>query len=364
MISNCLQIWCLILQLKMKFDFMRKKKLIFIGIILSFVCSSLVAQTDTTTFKPSGKIITRIFADYSAGLNSHSDNSGFDITRALLGYNYRITPTLQARVVIDGTAGHSTDNKLEVYLRNAYLNWCDKGFDVYVGEIGMLKFATQEKFWGHRYVMKSFQDDNKMSASVDIGLTAKYTFAPNFSADLTIVNGEGYKEVNKDNSNRYGLGLTYQPITNITLRAVGDLYNESVDMRDNLPEGVMTANYANEYSLSLFGGYKNKIVTAGVEYAHVFNRGFIKDKEIHGFSVYSTVKIASKWQVYARYDNLDSSSPSNFGTEWNDRDGQAMIAGVQFQPLKQLKISPNFRNFNPDRDKSEQYIFINLEFNL
>lgn len=343
---------------------MNKIKLKFIGFVLFFVCTNLSAQTDTTTFKSSGQIITRIFADYSAGLNNYSNNSGFDITRALLGYNYCITPTLQARVVIDGAAGHSTNNKLEVYLRNAYLNWCDKGFDVYVGEIGMLKFATQEKFWGHRYVMKSFQDENKMSASVDVGLTAKYAFTSNLSADLTIVNGEGYKEVKKDNSNRYGLGLTYQPINSITLRAVGDLYNESADMRDSLPEGVLTVDYANEYSLSLFGGYKDKIVTAGVEYAHVFNKGFIQDKEVYGFSVYSTVKIAPKWQVYARYDNLDSSSPSNFGTEWNDRDGQAMIAGVQFQPLKQLKISPNFRSFNPDRDKSEQYIFINLEFNL
>lgn len=343
---------------------LRISKLPFLFLTLS-ISINCFSQTDTIAFKPSGRVIARAFADYSSGLSSNTNNaSGFDLTRAFLGYNYRITPTLQAQVIIDAAAGHSTSNSLDVYVRNAFLQWADKGFEVNVGEIGMLQFNMQENYWNHRYVLKSFQDFNKMSASVDIGVTAEYTFSPRFAADITIVNGEGYKKVQKDNSNRYGVGVTAYPVQNFVVRAFGDLYKESQDMREALPSGIVDASYKNQYSLSLFLGYKTDNLSSGVEYNRVYNKGFIEKKDYFGYSVYASLKVAPKWRVYARYDNMDSSSPANFTGEWNNLDGQLMIGGVEYCPMKQLKISPNIRNINSERGESEQYLFINLEFNL
>ena len=336
---------------------------ILFALLISVSCFS---QTDSIAFKPSGRIIARAFADYSSGLSKNTNNeSGFDLTRAFLGYNYQITPTLQAQIVIDGAAGHSSTNSLDVYVRNAYLQWADKGFKVSAGEIGMLEFKVQEDYWGRRYVLKSFQDLNKMSASVDLGVTAEYKVNSFLEADLTVVNGEGYKEVKKDNSNRYGVGVTAYPIKNLAVRVFGDLYNDSQAQREALPTGVTEADYKNQYSLALFVGYKTDFFTGGVEYNRVYNKGFIEKKDYFGYSAYASYKVAPKCWIYARYDNMDSSSPSNFASKhWNKSDGQLMIGGIEFRPLKQVKISPNFRNINPQRGKSEQYLYVNLEFNI
>lgn len=327
------------------------------------ICSSSVAQ-ETDEFKPSGKIIARGFFDYSQGFGHVNNESGFDITRAFLGYNYQISRTLQARVIIDGASGRNEKGNLEVYLRNAYLNWKDKGFDVYVGEIGLKQFSTQEKYWMHRYVMKSFQDLNKMAPSVDLGITAEYKINDYISADLSLTNGEGYKKVEKNNSTRYAAGVSLFPIKNIIFRVYADIYTDGEDVRDALPEGVTYTKYTDQKTLSLFAGYQDKILSGGVEYNRVFNKGFVEDKDYYGYSAYASMQVAPQWRVYARYDIMDSKIPAEFTSPWNSLDGQLMMGGVEFQPFKQLKISPNFRNINADRAKSEQYLFVNVEFNL
>lgn len=316
-------------------------------------------------FKPSGKIIARGFLDFSTGLGSNTnEETGIDITRAFLGYNYKITSALEAQVIIDGASGKTSSGGSEVYLRNAFLRWKDKGLDISVGQIGLMQFSIQEAYWKHRYVMKSFQDLNKMAPSVDLGATAAYSFSPYISADVSYTNGEGYKKVEKNNSARYAAGVSLFPFKGAILRVYGDIYNESEKLREGLPEGITEADYKNQYTLSLFAGYQNEVISGGVEYNRIYNKGFIEKKDYYGYSVYASGKVAKKWRVFARYDLMDSSKPSNFVDQWNKLDGQLMMAGVEFQPLKQVKIAPNIRNINPDRGKSEQYVFVNLEFNL
>ncbi|NDV96236.1 hypothetical protein D0T84_15140 [Dysgonomonas sp. 521] len=339
------------------------KRYYFISTLIFLLAISSSYAQDSLAFKPSGKIIARSFFDYSKGFGE-DDKSGFDITRALLGYNYKFTPTLQAQVVIDGAAGKTSSDGLEVYLRNAFVSWNDKGFNISAGLIGLMEFSVQETYWMHRYVMKSFQDLNKMGPSVDLGITAAYTFSPYLSADISLTNGEGNKKIKKDNSMRYAAGLSLYPMENTIFRIYGDIYNESEDLRDALPESVTDANYKNQYTLALFAGYQNARISFGTEYNRVFNKGFIEKKDYYGYSFYTSVKFAPKWRAFTRYDLVDSSTPDNFTAPWNSLDGQLMMIGIEFQPVKQLKIAPNFRNSNPDRSKSDQYLFVSVEFNL
>lgn len=341
------------------------RSFIFLFIIGLFFSSPLrSAAQDSIAFKPSGKIIARGFFDYHKGFGAANNESGFDVTRALLGYNYQITPTLQAQVVIDGASGRNADGKLEVYLRNAFIRWQDKGFDISLGEIGLLQFSLQEKYWRYRYVLKSFQDLNKMSPSVDLGITAQYQIAKFLSADISLTNGEGYKKIEQNKSNRYAAGINIIPIQNTIFRIYTDIYNDGKDIRDKLPKNVVQSKYGDQKTIALFAGYQNSVISAGAEYNHVFNKGFIQDKNYFGYSVYGSYKFADKWSVYSRYDWMNSKTPMQFIEQWNDLDGQLTIFGIEYQPLKQLKISPNFRNTNPNRNKSEQYFFVNLEFNL
>lgn len=339
-------------------------RILFVFLISFLTLNTSLFSQEDTDFKPGGNVIARSFFDFSQGFGHANKESGFDITRAFLGYNYRITPTLQARVIIDGASGRDSDGNLQVYIRNAYINWKDKGFDVHVGEIGLLQFSIQEDYWMHRYVLRSFQDLNSMAPSVDVGATAEYKFNDYISADLSLTNGEGYRNVVKNSSTRYAAGISLFPLRNTILRVYADIYNDGEDARDALPEGVTEVKYNDQKSLALFLGYQNEHISGGVEYNRVFNKGFIQDKDYYGYSAYATYQFAPKWRVYARYDIMDSKMPDEFLSPWNDKDGQLMIGGVEFQPIKQIKISPNFRNMNADRDKSEQYLFVNVEFNL
>lgn len=333
---------------------------LFTFVLICFSTVLYSQEKETNEFKPSGSVIARAFLDYSTDFDNES---GFDITRAFLGYKYQILPELSAQAIIDGAAGNK-DDRLEVYVRNAFLNWKDNKLNANVGLIGLLQFSKQEKYWQYRYVLKSFQDLNKMAPSVDLGLTAEYKIADFLSADISLTNGTGYKEVKKSGSKRYAGGLSFYPVKNTIFRIYSDIYNESKDLRNNLPEGITSGNYKHQYTLSLFAGYQNDMVSAGAEYNRVFNKGFIEDKDYFGYSFYSGIKIHPKWKIYARYDLMDSNKPAAFASEWNNLDGQLMIAGVEFRPFKQIKISPNFRNINPDREESKQYLYINLEFNL
>lgn len=338
--------------------------LISILLLTTFLAPHDLSAQDSLAFKPTGKVIARGFLDYSSGLGNEKNTSGFDITRALLGYNYKFTRTLQAQVVIDGASGKTSSGSQEVYVRNAFINWKDQNFNINGGLIGLLEYNTQELYWMHRYVLKSYQDLNKMAPSVDLGASFEYTFNPFISADLTFTNGEGNKKIKKDNSARYAGGISIHPIKNTVFRIYGDVYNHSEELRDALPTGVTNANYKNQYILSLFAGYMNKTISCGAEYNHLYNKGFIENKDYYGYSFYSSVKVASKFRVYGRYDLTESTNPDNFTEPWNDLDGQLMIVGLEFHPVKQLKISPNIRNMNPTRSKSEQYIYINIDFSI
>ena len=329
-----------------------------------FLFTNYIHAQDSLTFKPSGRIIARSFLDYSTGFGNVNKEKGFDITRAFLGYNYKFAHAWQGQVIIDGASGKNSSSGLDIYLRNALVNWNDNGFNINIGLTGLLQFSTQEDYWKHRYVMRSFQDLNRMAPSVDMGVTAEYTFNEYISADLSLTNGEGYKKIKKDNSMRYAAGLNLHPIKNTILRIYTDIYNDDEANRDALPVGVENAKYKDQYTLSLFAGYQNNVISGGAEYNRVYNKGFVEKKDYYGYSFYASGKLAKQWRTFARYDLIDSHTPSNFNEQWNSLDGQLMMIGVEFQPMKQLKIAPNFRNINPERGKAEQYLFINVEFNL
>lgn len=315
------------------------------------------SQSDSTTFKPSGKVFGVSFFDYSSGLNSHSNNSGFDITRALLGYKYQFLESLTATIAIDGAAGRSTDDKLQVNLRNAFLSWEEGAFKLDVGLATLKQFSLQQDMWGHRYALQSQQDMGDLGQSVDIGAVATYTFCPFFSADLSITNGEGYKTIRKDKSMKYSIGATLKSKSNLIFRLYGDVYTTDRDQFDKLGS---RAQMKNQFTTSAFIGYDNDLIVAGIEYNLQFNNQYVRTNNVEGFSVFSTIYFHPKWNAYARYDYYDSSLDKDEQVLYDDR--QLMIAGIEFSPISNLKFSPNFRNINYSRSKSEQYIFISGEF--
>lgn len=326
------------------------RKLLLSAICLSTVVALSAQEKEKSGFKVTGKPIVTVFANYSAGIGKVNDVSGFNLERAYLGYDAKVAKNLSAKVVFDIGTSKVKDSDLErlAYIKNAQITWNVNNFTLDFGLIGLQQFNFQEKFWGYRYIAKSFQDQYKFGSSADMGMIGTYKFTKWLSADLSLTNGEGYKKLNIDNRNRYGIGATVEPLKGLALRAYYDTYSRS--------EGD---GLKNQQTLAAFAGYKHDFFSVGAEYNMQLNTKFKDGKDQDGFSVYATGSIHKKFALFARYDSIASSD------DWNAKnDGSNLIAGLQYTPIKYLKISPNFQSWKGKDAKANSYIFVSIEFKL
>ncbi len=327
-------------------------KRILISVVLAAICLSSFGQQqeEKKKFQIKGQPIVTVFANYHAGIGRANQESGFALDRAYLGYQFSLTEKLSGKVVFDmgSTKVSGSDLERVAYIKNAMLSWKTGNFTLDFGLIGLVQFSVQEKFWGYRYIMKPFQDEYKFGSSADMGILGKYKFTKWLSADITISNGEGYKKLNSDNKNRYAVGTTILPVKNLTLRAYYDLASKNI-------EGDATKDQQN---LAFFAGYKHELFSIGAEYNKMYNTKFKEDHDQFGYSVYSTIKLEDQFNLFGRYDNLASKD------DWSSADGQRILIGIQYAPIKQLKIAPNFSTWNPREGKSSSFAYLNIEFKL
>ncbi len=319
---------------------MRTTKLVILSLLLG--TSTLFAQ-DNKESKPKGKVSAKIFMNFHNGLGNMNEDGGFQ---------YQITNSLMGKVTFD-VGNPSNGSKLEntAYVKNAMLTWKEGNFTVDFGLIGTKNFNTQEKFWGYRYLFKSFQDEYKWASSADMGASVSYKISHCISADLTFINGEGYKNLQSTNNYRTGLGLTYKPCDNFIVRGSYDNYSKD-DNNDALKD---------QNIIALFGGYKNKDFSVGAEYNMLSNYKFIDGNDLTGISTYATYNASKKFKIFGRYDNLSSDK------DWNEsKDGELFLAGVEYNPVKNLKIAPNFRTWSPKESgaDNQSYIYLSVELSF
>ena len=293
------------------------------------LCVANASAQEAETFTPSGKPVVTIFSNVHTGIKSAGDESGFGLERCYLGYEYQFTKELKAKAVYDMGTSKVAGSDLERigYVKNAFVQYSKGNFTTSFGLIGMELFNVQEKFWGNRYLKKSFLDEYKYGSSADMGITGKYSFGKMASVDATISNGEGYKKLNVDDCFRYGLGLTFNPVKMLTLRAYADRYD--------CPQ-IDTLDLKAQSTLALFAGIKTDILAFGCEYNYMWNSKFANNSDLFGFSAYTNVTISDKWQGILRYDNANKSVD---GT--SDNVEQVFLVGAQFAPAKELKLTPN-----------------------
>ena len=323
-----------------------KKKLILAGLV---ACIGITAQAqDAKTEEPKGKAIVQVFGNFHTGFGDDKDNRGFELERSYLGYEYKLGNGLSVKGVMDiGKSSDVTDYQRIAYIKNAQVSWKTGNLTLNGGLISTTQFNFQEKFWGYRYIMKSFQDKYKFGNSADLGISVVYKFADWVSADAIIVNGEGYKKIQKNDGLNYGLGVTLTPAKGFQIRLYGGL-NESVD------EGKK-----NTTNMAAFMGYKHDKFAIGAEYNYMLNASFTEDNDLFGYSVFGSVKLAKYAELYARFDDLYSNE------DWNiAKDERAAILGAQFKLGKYVKIAPNFRMTMPKADgtKNAYSAYINCYF--
>lgn len=308
-----------------------KKPLLTIMVVL---CITLIAmsQEPKEAFTPKGKPIIRIFSNAHSTFADGNNTSAFEVTRVYLGYEHHFSEEFSGTVIYDVADPGVGKLQMTSYLKNAFLNYKHKNLSVNFGMMPTTQFKVQEDFWGNRYIEKVFQDAYGFAASADLGVSATYKFSKMFSADLAIANGEGYKKVQADTKYKTALGITFNPVKELTIRGMADVM------------GQETA----QNTFAGFVGYKTGKLALAAEYNYQKNHAMVADNNYFGTSFYGSYNLSKKAKFFARYDDLKSNTPSGKTDNWNlAGDGQLYMAGFEYALVPGIKLSPNFRGWNP-----------------
>lgn len=309
------------------------------------VCLCIVAQAqDHKNEAPKGNAIIRVFSNFHTGFGAENNDRGFELDRSYFGYQYAVTPNLEIKAVMDvGKSSHVDDLQRVAYIKNAQVKWTKGNLILNGGLISTTSFKIQEDFWGYRYMKMVLQDYYKFASSADLGLSVAYKFAEWISMDAIIVNGEGYKKIQKNDGLQYGLGATFFPVEGVTMRIYGSI-NERSDK--SLENSILYATFI---------GYKHEKFSIGAEYNRIENMSNIDNHNLSGVSIYSTIKLCYKVNSFLRHDNIWSKD------DWNvNKDEATYMAGIEYSPCRYVKIAPNFRYHHAKsaitRNRSMAYI--------
>ncbi len=305
-------------------------------------------------FRPHGSPIIKVFTNFHTSVMSDKEDAAFEIRRAYFGYRYQPGAHFEIALKLDiGSPNDASEYSLLrrfAYFKNAYLRYTAGRLTTQVGIIDVYAFGEQEDYWGHRYIQKSFMDEYGFSPAADLGWSIAYRFHDMVSADFGIYNGEGYTKLQDDNAFKTALGVSIFPVKDLIVRVYGDY----------MKKGPV------QLTMGGFAGYKFRDkLTAGVEYDYQLNYNNGDGKDKYGYSVYGSWDFTPNWQVFARYDQVYSNSLPDEDQPWDlASDGSGLIGGVQYSPIRQVKIALNYQDWVPYAANAgnDAYIFLNFEY--
>ena len=284
-------------------------------------------------FKPSGKVEVRIFTGFNTTFSDGEMHSKFDVNRAYLGYNYNFSRTLSGRIVYD-VADPSVGNlKFTGMLKFAYLRYNTDKWTITGGMIPLPEYDHADKKWGYRYIYKPSHDIYGFGTAADLGLSVVHRIAPWISADVTLMNGEGYKLTEADSTFKAAAGITLLPVKSVSLR--GYLDNMGKDGMNQQTAEVILSWEGRGYLLSAAFHYrKNHKLVEGHDYRVLTFNG--------------RVPVSERVVLLGRYDYAASSSVGSEEEPWNlAKDGQFFLGGIEFAISPGVNLSPNFQGWRP-----------------
>lgn len=331
---------------------MKKTLLLALAIYTFFGASS---QTDT--FQPSGNPFAVIFANFHQGVTpASSSESAFELVRGYIGYEYTFSPNFYGKINLDIGSPEDLSEYAKArryaYFKNAFLRYKQDRFEAEFGLIGLREYKLMEAVWERRYLMKTLADEYSIGASADLGMNLHYAFTDFWDVDFTIMNGEGYNNVQTDGIFKYAIGSTLKPLKNLTTRWYYDITSDEM--------------LQSTYHIFLSYDFKGKANLAG-EALYRTNEKWKEDRDRYGFSVYGKYNITSKYQLFARFDKMASNKLEGEVSTWNlASDGSAFVAGIQFQPIKKIKLALDYHDWVPyaANGETKAFIFLDLEVKL
>ncbi len=342
-------------------------KVSFYTLIMCFLPLVIFAQEESDEFKPNGKAFGKVYWNYhyDASPNTEKKNS-FEINRSYLGYNYNLSPDLSMNITIDGEKS-SDASDFTFFLKKAYVKYRVLPIvKLEMGMIGLKQFDTQEKFWGYRYMFKALEDEFKYGSSADLGINAEVHLTEKLTANIFLLNGEGYTS-KQDNNGRlkFGGNLLYKPIEELVIKVYGDVYGGNVSVNDSV---VVTDTVAIK-TLNVFAGYKTDKFRIGAGLAiqkdgNKYN-SIAANHDLFGWSVMGTYVINDYFELFGYVLSSESNVLEDEEMGWNyEKDCIVYLGGVQYAPVKGLKMSVNARFWDNKYLDNESLLYFSCEFSF
>jgi hypothetical protein len=312
--------------------------------------------SDSVAHDKHGRVYGLIYTDVFTRINSEVKSSAFEMKRIYIGYEKDLSDAFEANIKIDiGSPDDLSPFSIVrryAYFKNAYVKYHHQKVSVLFGIIDLQQFKLQEKIWEHRYIEKSFADLYRFGSSADLGAQMNYKWNNWFSTDITIMNGDGYTQLQHQSNYKYGGGLTFHPVKKFVTRGYFDFSQRDIS----------------QSTLTFFAGYHNKgSLSAGLEYNHKFNQAYEEDHQRYGYSGYLSWYFIEKWQAFGRYDHVFSNKINGEANPWNiSNDGSKIIGGIEFSPISSIKLALNYQDWVPyaANEENQQYIYLNVEISF
>ena len=326
-----------------------------IVIILLMLVSFKAYTQDASTGKPNFKIFWNYHNDFTKEVTK---KSAFELKRVYLGYKYNFNENISAKVTYD-IGANSGGSAYTAYVKIAQLDWeLNPKIKLSMGLIGNKQFNDQEGLWGYRYAKKGFLNEYKFGASADLGFNSEFTINPKFKINLFVLNGEGYKALQDDDGHQK-MGSSF--IYNFSNKLIGKIYLDS--QRSN--------NTSSIKNNSIFLGYNDSNYRLGFEYGKIKNGRTYKNADNghnrDGYSIFAIKTLKNNFEIYARYDSIDSNILSGELNSWNiNNDGSLIMVGTQYEAIKGVKFNLNYRLFNHDNSiiNNKSALYLNAEFKI
>ncbi|HEX2968997.1 MAG TPA: hypothetical protein VHO46_07805 [Bacteroidales bacterium] len=308
------------------------------------------------SYKANSQAITEVFADFHYYINDtlHSDNNGFGLTRAYLGYNYHpegeFSGTLILNVCSPSDLAEGSKERRYAYFREASVTWTKDDLSMSFGMTTTRSLSFQQKFYGKRYVADNFEAINGYSTVADLGFTADYVINDFLKVDFTFMNGEGYNNLHIDNSIKSSFGVNIIPFEKGIMRLYADF---------DRPGGTWQQLYIG------FIGYKSDLIMIGGEAAFKTNIDGTDSHDSWGFSSTGSIRVADKTEIFGRYDYTISNEISGESLPWNYmKDRQFFIAGAQYTFNDNFKLALDYQGNYPisGRVPPTRSVFLNTFF--
>ncbi len=330
------------------------KYLIFLSLILfsaSYTFASINFLSDTSKFKAIPEIM--LFSNFHQGIGGDTHEPNFGIKRATFGYQFHVPKGFSSIIRLDVSPNlplGQNYNMVNVYLRAMYISWKKGKFLINTGLVDNMQHMTQQKFWGARYIFKSYLDEYRFLPPIDLGFNGRYDFLDNLSLEFGMMSG-----TIKDDSVSYGkyyysLSLNYSPVKELQMKVHSTYSFQNEDL----------------YTMGAFVGW-NIIshLRFGAEYNAKFSPQNIVQRGASAYLIYGFLD--DKLNLFARCDYLDSWCRYDFDPSWYvASDGMAFVAGCDWKVVDFVRLSVNYQGWLPrlSSDITRSYIYINVEFRV